>query len=578
MSRSLSNVRMVVGDVSGESEGSEDSGKQPVIRTSRRIPKPKQHYSAEDYMNEAEMDASIGRKRRGSWSGGEPAKIEDPTEAKPAVGGNRQYETKTVADEIGKPEKSGDQNQETSQKRGSRPFDDEEDEDVLGSQKIAQMRPPPPLKKSKPNPTSLIYEMHGPMTVTRKVESFRTRPRSVDSPRTENLGSPTRTVKSNSKEFNGQSETPKLVRYDEEEASRLGGVNTNKTSGLTNKNKKQVRFAEGAPEIITDTLKSGSKKPVTIPASILHKLELPKAGHIKLDKLVPAFLENTKMSTRSKANLARSSKTLAHTTPEFVPTRKIRKINVPPAAAEFAQRLQQAQERLRQSTPQMHNVASSPEQSTENGSGSGSENGQTQVNVEPVQRPNGWEAQLRQFALSISGTPSSDRVTLPAPVAVNPSQFMLPFMIPFVPQDPMMAMNFARMSGMGLAPMGQIRSLVSLPLMQTNENQVPDLSMVNENSEKKPTPATKQSENTMQPSAPTPISASSAPTPIHPPAAYLQTNRPFAVPSSPMASFYPLVRILKKEIFLNLIKISKFLLILEYDFKIIRLVLFPSRK
>lgn len=26
-----------------------------------------------------------------------------------------------------------------------------------------------------------------------------------------------------------------------------------------NKNKKQVRFAEGAPEIITDTLKSGSK-------------------------------------------------------------------------------------------------------------------------------------------------------------------------------------------------------------------------------------------------------------------------------------------------------------------------------
>ena len=99
MSRRLSNVRMIVGDVSGESEGSEDSGKQPVVRTSkgnnwignfvwfwklskkfpkhhvlhasdslywliqessgRRIPKPKQHYSAEDYMNEAEMGPSV---------------------------------------------------------------------------------------------------------------------------------------------------------------------------------------------------------------------------------------------------------------------------------------------------------------------------------------------------------------------------------------------------------------------------------------------------------------------------------------------------------------------------------------
>lgn len=46
-----------------------------------------------------------------------------------------------------------------------------------------------------------------------------------------------------------------------------------------------------------------------------------------------------------------------------------------------------------------------------------------------------WEAQLRQFALSISSTPSSDRIILPAPVPVNPTQFMVPpFMIPFVPQ------------------------------------------------------------------------------------------------------------------------------------------------
>lgn len=63
-------------------------------------------------------DASIGRKRRGSWSGGEPARTENPTEAKPVVGGSRQYETKAVTDEIGKLEKSSGQNQETSQKRG----------------------------------------------------------------------------------------------------------------------------------------------------------------------------------------------------------------------------------------------------------------------------------------------------------------------------------------------------------------------------------------------------------------------------------------------------------------------------
>ena len=37
-----------------------------------------------------------------------------------------------------------------------------------------------------------------------------------------------------------------------------------------------------------------------------------------------------------------------------------------------------------------------------------------------------------------------------------------------------MAVNFARMPGMGLAPMGQIRNLVSLPVMQANENQVAD--------------------------------------------------------------------------------------------------------
>ena len=81
-----------------------------------------------------------------------------------------------------------------------------------------------------------------------------------------------------------------------------------------NKNKKQVRFAEGAPEIITDTLKSGSKvrknskfratnennktqKPVIMPASILHKIELPKAGHIKLDKVWILFFSKGRILT-----------------------------------------------------------------------------------------------------------------------------------------------------------------------------------------------------------------------------------------------------------------------------------------